>query len=168
VFDYTASSTQHTDDLEITGFNSASGKITDSAGHVPVLSAMFNLPTGLSVNSPVAVMSVTSDKSGLEISLGGTAHISVTLNHPVSVTSGASGGLTLALDDGGTAFYDSSSSTPTTLVFDYVVSGGEQTPNLTVFAVDLGSATTIESGGFNANARPPSAPRRTCRWAQLS
>jgi hypothetical protein len=36
-------------------------------------------------------------------------------------------------------------------VFDYVVSGGEQTPNLTVFAVDLGSATTIEWSGFNAN-----------------
>jgi len=150
VFDYTVTSAQHTADLEITGFNAASGKIA-SGGQVPVLSAMFNLPTGLSVNSPVTVTSVTSDKTGQEISLGGTAHISMTLNHPVSVTSGASGGLTLALDDGGTAFYDSSSSTPTTLVFDYVVSGGEQTPNLTVFAVDLGSATTIESGGFNAN-----------------
>jgi len=151
VFDYAVTSAQHTPDLEVTGFVAASGKIADSAGHVPVLSAMFNLPTGVSVNSPVTVTSVTSDKSGQEISLGGTAHISMTLNHPVSVTSGASGGLTLALDDGGTAFYDLASSTPTTLVFDYVVSGGEQTPNLTVFAVGLGSAATIQSGGFNAN-----------------
>ena len=151
VFDYTVTSAQHTSDLEVTGFVAASGKITESAGHVPVLSAMFNLPTGLSVNSPVTVTSVTSDKAGQEISAGSTAHISMTLNDPVSVTNGASGGLTLALDNGGTAFYDFASSTATRLVFDYVVSGGQQTPDLTVFAVDLGSATTIASGGFNAN-----------------
>ena len=115
VFDYTVTSAQHTGDLEVTGFVAASGKIADSAGHVPVLSAMFNLPTGLSVNSPVAVTSVTSDKAAQEPS-GTTVHISMTLNDPVSVTNGASGGLTLALDNGGTAFYDFASSTATRLV----------------------------------------------------
>ena len=46
VFDYTVSSTQHTPDLEITGFNSASGKIANSAGHVPVLPACSAPPPG--------------------------------------------------------------------------------------------------------------------------
>jgi hypothetical protein len=40
VFDYTVTSAQQTSDLEVTGFVAASGKIADSAGHVPVLSAI--------------------------------------------------------------------------------------------------------------------------------
>ena len=93
----------------------------------------------------------------------------MTLNDPVSVTSGASGGLTLALDDGGTAFYNSALSSPATLVFDYVVSGGQQTPNLTVFTVDLASGTTDPvPAASTPTSRPPLAPRPACRWGRRS
>ena len=70
VFDYTVTSAQHTSDLEVTGFVAASGKIADSPATFPFFPPCSICSTGLSVNSPVTVTSVTSDKAGQEISCG--------------------------------------------------------------------------------------------------
>ena len=59
----------------------------------------------------------------------------------------AGGTPTLTLNDGGTATYDAAHSTSTSLVFDYVVAAGQNTAGLAATAVNLNSATVIDSAG---------------------
>ena len=75
--------------------------------------------------------------------------ITLTLDMSETVTVNTTGGSpTLTLNDGGTATYVSGSGT-SALIFSYTVLAGQNTPDLTVSAVNLNGAT-IEDGAGNA------------------
>ena len=62
----------------------------------------------------------------------------------------AGGTPTLTLNDGGTATYSSGSGT-SALTFSYTVGAGQNTPDLTVTAVNLNAATITDGAGNAAN-----------------
>ena len=63
----------------------------------------------------------------------------------------AGGTPTLALSNGGFASFDAGSSTPTSLVFAYTVTSGEDTADLAVTAGNLNGATIADSAGNTAD-----------------
>jgi hypothetical protein len=75
--------------------------------------------------------------------------VTLTLNMSEAVTV-ASGTPTLTLNDGGSASYVSGSGT-SALTFSYTVGAGQNTSDLTVTAVNLGTATVTDGAGNSAN-----------------
>ena len=75
--------------------------------------------------------------------------MTLTLNLSEAVTV-AGGTPTLTLNDGGTATYSGGSGT-NALTFSYTVAAGQNTPDLTVTAVNLNSATITDGAGNAAN-----------------
>jgi probable HAF family extracellular repeat protein len=149
VFDYTIGANDHGSNLALTGFNLSGATVKDTAGASADFSALFNLPTGLSINSPLLVTTVASSQTG-EAHAGQTVQLTMTLNEPVTVTT--SGGLpTLSLNDNATATYDSTASNLAAgqLVFDYTVGANDATPNLSIFQVHLPNGSTVQDGGKN-------------------
>ena len=57
---------------------------------------------------------------------------------------------TLTLNDGGVATYDAAASTAATLVFDYTVVAGQNTPDLAVSSLVLNGATIRDANGNDA------------------
>jgi hypothetical protein len=147
IFDYVVGSADHTANLEITSLTG--GTIADSSNVAANLSGMFSQPTGLSINSPLKIVSVVADASG-EVGSGDTVHITATLNKLLTLTL-TGGDPTLTLNDGATATYDSGLSNPAAdkIVFDYAVAAGDETPNLAVTAVNLPTGTTIQDSSGN-------------------
>ena len=77
--------------------------------------------------------------------------VTLTLNMSENVTVNTAGGKpTLTLNDGGTATYVSGSGTMR-LTFSYTVAAGQNTPDLTVTAVNLNGATITDGAGNAAN-----------------
>ena len=75
--------------------------------------------------------------------------MTLTLNLSEAVTV-AGGTPTLTLNDGGTATYSGGSGT-NALTFSYTVGAGQNTPDLTVTAVNLNSASVTDGAGNAAN-----------------
>ena len=75
--------------------------------------------------------------------------VTLTLNMSEAVTV-AGGTPTLTLNDGGTATYSGGSGT-NALTFSYTVGAGQNTPDLTVTAVNLNAATIADGAGNAAN-----------------
>jgi autotransporter passenger strand-loop-strand repeat protein len=151
-FDYTVGSNDSTANLAVTEFNANGATIQDANGNSADFSALLNAPTGVSVNSPLAVTSVSTSQSG-EAAAGQTVQLTLALNEAVTVNT-AGGAPTLTLDDGATATYDANASNPSAgnLVFDYTVGSNDVTPNLSVFTVNLPTGTTVrDASGNNAD-----------------
>jgi hypothetical protein len=142
----------HAADLGITGFNLMGGTILDNDGTSPDFSVLFGLATGLTIDTPLTVRSVTTIQSGEE-SASATVELVVTLSEAVTVAT--DGGLpTLILSNGATATYDAAASQLSSgkLSFDYIVGPGEGTPDLSALWVTLPSGTTVRDAlGNNAS-----------------
>ncbi len=150
VFKYTVQAGQQTGNLSISGIAMNGAALTDAAGNQGNLSQLLgNVPGALVVDttSPT-VGSVTTNPTAATIGAGQIVAITVTMTEPVTV---AGGSPTLTLDDGGTATFNASASTATNLVFTYTVAPGQNTPDLTVTAVNLGGATISDNAGNNAD-----------------
>jgi RTX calcium-binding nonapeptide repeat (4 copies)/Protein of unknown function (DUF2974) len=76
--------------------------------------------------------------------------ITITLAMSANVT--VSGGTPkLILNDGGVAVYDASKSTPTSMVFDYIIAGGQSTSGLAVTDALLNGASVVDNTGAPAD-----------------
>ena len=73
--------------------------------------------------------------------------LTLTMSEAVTVAGGTP---TLTLNDGGTATYTGGSGS-NALTFSYTVAAGQNTPDLTVTAVNLNGATITDSAGNSAN-----------------
>ena len=146
VFDYTVGASDQTSNLEITQVNSV-GTVQAPGGASIDFTVLDNLPTDLSINSPLVVTSVASSQTG-EVSSGQLVELTLTMNEAVTVnTAGGAPTLTLNDNDNSTATYDAAASNPSagTLVFDYTVGSGDETANLEVASVNLPSGTTVQN-----------------------
>ena len=153
VFDYTVAAGQNTAGLAATAVNLNSATVIDSAGNA----ANFSL-SGLVQNGPQidttapTVSSVAASGSGItngggDLNAGHTVTLTVDMNEAVTVANGTP---TLTLNDGGTATYSGGSGT-NALTFTYTVAAGQNTPDLAVTAVNLGTATVTDAAGNAAN-----------------
>ena len=117
------------------------------------LSGAFNVDTGLSVRSPLVVLSATALPSSGTVQAGQTVQLTLHMNEAVTLSTG-SGLPSLTLNDGRTAVYDSTHSNPSAglLVFNYTIRPGDNVANLSVLAVNLPAFETIQdASGYNAN-----------------
>ena len=149
VFTYTVVAGQNTPDLAITAV-SLNGATVSAAGGVPVyLSGAAVNPNGILQIDTTAptVASLTMTPGDAALRAGGTVAITLTTSEAVTVAGGTP---TLTLSDGGVATYDSTSSTNTSLVFRHTVLAGQNSSDLSVTAINLGSATIIDGAGNNA------------------
>jgi plastocyanin len=96
---------------------------------------------------PASVTSVTATPATAVLGPNGTATLTLTFSQAVTVAGGTP---TLTLNDGGTATYDAAASTATTLMFDYTVGAGQNTPDLTVSSLALNGATIRDANGNDA------------------
>ena len=150
-FDYNVGASDQTSNLEITQVNST--QTVQAPGGASIdFTVLENLPTDLSINSPLTVESVASSQTG-EAAAGQLVQLTLTMREAVSLDT-AGGAPTLTLNDGATATYDAAASNPSAgkLVFDYTVGSGDETANLEVTLVNLPSGTTIQdAAGYNAD-----------------
>ena len=94
------------------------------------------------------VASGTGISSGTgDLDAGKTVTLTLNLSSAVTVAGGTP---TLTLNDGGTATYSGGSGT-SALTFSYTVGAGQNTPDLTVTAVNLNAATITDGAGNAAN-----------------
>ena len=149
-FSYTVASGQNTAGLAVTA---VTGTIADLAGNALTTA---NLPAsfaGVVIDTTTpSVSSVVASGTGItagsgDVTAGSVVTLTVNLNEAVTVAGGAP---TLTLNDGGTATYTGGSGT-NALTFSYTVATGQNTPDLTVTAVNLNSATVKNSAGTAAN-----------------
>ncbi|MDI9849625.1 hypothetical protein QM467_16340 [Rhodoblastus sp. 17X3] len=101
-------------------------------------------PNGPGVVSVSASAVAGSGSPSDDLGIGGVVTISLTMSAPVSVNLSAPP--SLVLNDGGTAAYPSGSSSSTTLVFQYVVSSGQNTSALAVSGALNGTSITDATG----------------------
>jgi hypothetical protein len=98
------------------------------------------------------VSSVAASGSGItngagDLDAGHVVTLTVNLSEAVTV---ANGTLALTLNDGGTPTYAGGSGS-NALTFSYTVAAGQNTPDLAVTAVNLGTATVTDAAGNAAN-----------------
>src|SRR5208283_6201080 len=120
------------------------------AGNVANLSLTGLTQSGpqIDTTSP-AINSITDSPSSGDFNAGKV--ITLTLGMSETVTINTTGGSpTLTLNDGGTASYVSGSGS-NALTFSYTVLAGQNTPDLTVSAVNLNGATVVDGAGNAAN-----------------
>src|SRR5262249_31854395 len=82
-----------------------------------------------------------------DLAAGSMATLTVNMSEAVTVSGGTP---TLTLNDGGTATYTGGSGS-SALTFSYTVAAGQNTADLTVTAVNLGTATVADGSGNVAN-----------------
>jgi T5SS/PEP-CTERM-associated repeat protein len=148
VFDYTVGANDRVANLQVASVVLNGTVVQDATGYNADFSHVLNAGTGLSINSPLTVNSVTASQTGEAAS--GTVHLTLAMSEGVTV----SGSPTLSLNDGATATYDSqaSHSASGTLVFDYAIAAADRTANLVVAAVNMpGGATAQDASGYNAS-----------------
>lgn len=100
-----------------------------------------------------AVLSVTTSGSGItagagDLNAGHTVTLTLNANEAVDIDT-TNGTPTLSLNDGGIATYTGGSGS-SALSFGYTVASGENTPDLTVTAVNLNGATAQDANGHDA------------------
>jgi large repetitive protein len=117
---------------EIVSANYTTGTISVFSSAQPVLDApAYNIDT-----LPTVTSVATSPSSGSAIT-NETVRITLDMNDSVALVGTAP---TLMLNDGGSATYDTMLSTPTALVFDYLVQSTESTSDLQVTQVQNASS----------------------------
>jgi hypothetical protein len=152
VFDYTVGAGEHTPSLTINNLNLNGGSLLDGNGLAPDLTVLFGMPTGLTINTPLHIASVSTLQSG-EVPLSGTVQLVLTMNEAVSLDL-AGGSPVLTLGNGAAATYDSAASQlgAGKLVFDYAPAPGDNSANLLAVWVSLPSGTTVQDiDGNNAD-----------------
>jgi hypothetical protein len=152
-FSYTVVVGQNTADLIVSAISLNGATIADTAGNNASLSGTFNPTATLQIDttSPAA-SSVTVSGSGIsdgsgDLNAGHVVTLTLTMSEAVIVANGTP---TLTLSDGGTAAYTGGSGS-NALTFSYTVATGQNTPGLTVSAVNLNGATIADAGGNNAS-----------------
>ena len=152
-FSNTVGAGQNTTDLAVTAVNLGTASVTDVAGNGAVfLNVMTNFVGSVDVEPGVLSVAI----SGTNIINGNgdlnAGHVvTLTLNMSEAVTVNTTGGTpTLTLNDGGTATYTGGSGS-SALTFSYTVAAGQNTPDLTVSAVNLNGATIADAAGNNAS-----------------
>ncbi len=152
-FNYTVGAGQNTAALTATAVNLNAATISDGAGNVANLSLSGLTQSGPQIDTTTpSVASVVASGTGItsgtgDLDAGKTVTLTLNLTEAVTVAGGTP---TLTLNDGGTATYASGSGT-SALTFSYTVGAGQNTPDLTVTAVNLNSATVTDGGGNAAN-----------------
>ncbi len=153
-FSYTVAAGQNTSDLAVTAVNLNSATVKDGAGNVANLTGAVTTPAGtlqIDTTGPT-VASVVASGTGITAGsgdLGVGSVVTLTLNLSSAVTV-AGGTPTLTLNDGGTATYSGGSGS-NALTFSYTVGAGQNTADLAVTAVNLGTATVKDGAGNAAN-----------------
>ena len=153
IFSYTVSSTDHdVSGLGITQVNLPNGAtIEDANGNAANLSGAVSTFSALQIDPPATVSSVVASGSRIangtgDLNMGHVVTLTVNLSEVVMVN----GTPTLTLNDGGTATYTNGSGT-NVLTFSYKVASGQNTPDLAVTAVNLGTTTVTDTLGNAAN-----------------
>ena len=153
-FSYTVAAGQNTPDLTVTAVNLGTATVKDVAGNAANLAAAVTNPTGTLQIDTIAptVSSLAASGIGItngsgDLNAGHIVTLTVNLSEAVTVANGTP---TLTLNDGGTATYSGGSGT-NALTFNYTVAAGQNTPALTVTAVNLGSASVMDAAGNAAN-----------------
>ena len=148
-FSYTVGVGQNTAGLAATAVNLNASSITDGQGDTANLSLTGLTQSGPQIDATTpSVSSVVTSGTGITggggvLDVGKTVILTLNLNEAVTVSGGTP---TLTLNDGGTATYTSGSGT-STLTFAYTVAAGQNTPDLTVTAVNLNAATAADGAG---------------------
>ena len=117
------------------------------------MSAVSNVVDPIVGNIPT-VTSITPSGSGItngsgDLNAGHVVTLTLTMSEAVTVNT-TGGTPTLTLNDGGTATYTGGSGS-NALTFSYTVAAGQNTPDLTVSAVNLNGATIADAAGNNAS-----------------
>src|SRR5579883_3281109 len=153
-FSYTVGTGQNIGSLAATAVNLNGATITDGGGNAASLSLTNLTQVGPQVDTtPPNVSSVVASGAGIAAGSGdlkacSVVTLTVNLSEAVSVANGVP---TLTLNDGGTATYAGGSSPTSALTFTYTVGAGDNTPDLTVKAVNLNSATVTDGAGNAAD-----------------
>jgi hypothetical protein len=153
-FSYTVGAGQNTADLAVTAVNLGAATVKDGAGNAADLTGAVTNPAGtLQIDSTApTVSSVAASGTGItagagNLGVGGVVTLTVSLSEAVTVAGGTP---TLTLNDGGTATYTGGSGS-SALTFSYTVGAGQNTADLAVTAVNLGTATVKDGAGNAAN-----------------
>ena len=153
-FGYTVAAGQNTSDLTVTAVNLNGATVKNGAGTAANLAGVATNPAGtLQVDTTTPMVStVATSGTGItagngDLGAGGVVTLTVNLSEAVSVAGGTP---TLTLNDGGTATYSAGSGT-NALTFNYTVAAGQNTPDLSVTAVNLNGATVKNGAGTAAN-----------------
>ncbi|WFU79160.1 Ig-like domain-containing protein [Bradyrhizobium sp. CIAT3101] len=147
-----------------TGTHQLTATASDAAGNKSVSSSAFNATIKAPSSAPT-VVSVSTSGAGIlsgtgNLAAGKTVTLALKLSEAVTVTGGIP---TLKLNDGGTATYSGGSGT-NVLSFTYKTVAGQNTSDLTVTGVNLGTATVKDSAGGTTNlAGAVSNPAGTLR-----
>ena len=107
--------------------------------------------TGGTIIGFTGVTGITASPTTADLGVGQMVAFTVTTNDTITV---ASGSPTLTLSDGGTATYNAGASTPSSLVFNYTVAPGQNSPDLTVTGDALNGATVTDSIGNPVDLSP--------------
>ncbi len=152
-FTYTVAAGQNTTDLAVNSLVLHGATIKDGAGNNAVLSgAAVNPPGILQIDTRApTISSIVTSGPGItngagDLNAGDTVTLTVNFSENVTVAGGTP---TLTLNDGGIAHYASGSGT-NALTFTYQVAPGQNTPDLTVTGLVLGTGATIADGAGNA------------------
>ena len=117
-------------------------QVTDQYGNTSLPAVQLVTVEG---TTPI-VLSVAASPTTGDLDAGKTVVITLTMNEAVEVK----GCPTLTMNDCGTAIYDSAHSTPTSLVFDYTVAAGQNTPDLAISALNLPHGSSIADADGDA------------------
>ncbi len=153
-FSYTVAAGQNTSDLAVTAVNLGTATVKDGAGNAANLTGAVTTPAGtlqIDTTGPT-VASVAASGTGItagsgDLGVGSVVTLTLNLSEAVTVAGGTP---TLTLNDGGTATYTGGSGS-NALTFSYTVAAGQNTADLTVTAVNLGTATVKDGAGNAAN-----------------
>jgi ELWxxDGT repeat protein len=149
-FKYTVAAGQNIADLEVISASLIGATIKDADGFNADLSTVSGTVLGIEIDTtPPTVTSVTATPtSGGTVGIGHTVKIDLDLSEAVIV----SGTPSLRLSDGGTAIYNASASHPTSglLEFDYAVTSGQSSFDLSIVSASLTSGASIRDSAGNA------------------
>ena len=136
--------------LAATAVNLNSATVTDGAGNAANLSLTGLTQSGPQIDTTTpTISSIVESPSSGDLDAGKVVTLTLDMSESVTVNT-AGGSPTLTLNDGGTATYISGSGT-NALTFSYTVLAGQNTPDLTVTAVNLNGATFTDGAGNAAN-----------------
>ena len=148
-FSYKVTAGQNTAALAATGLSLNGASIADGAGNAASLGLSGLTQTGPQIDTVTPVpIAITETPSTGDLKAGKTVTITVSLSEAVTVSGGTP---TLTLNDGGVATYSATASSPTSLVFNYTVSAGQNTSSLSATKLNLNGATIADGAGNAAN-----------------
>ena len=149
-FSYTVAAGQNTPDLTVTAVSLNGATVKDGSGNAANLSLSGVTQGGPQIDTTTpTISSITNSPSSGDIGAGNTITLTLAMSEMVTVnTSG--GAPTLTLNDGGTATYTGGSGS-SALTFSYTVAAGQNTPDLTISAVNLNGAAIADGAGNAAS-----------------